>query len=130
MVNPEALARLFHETYERLAPRFGYTTRAESAVPWEQVPPQQRALMVQTAQEVAAELQTEFVYGLEPDRELPDDWSPVGALVAVRCIDCDGQRRTTTRYAGDVMAWEAAGMLRAATRDVDCHLDAATEEGP
>lgn len=32
------LARLFHETYERLAPEFGYKTRKESAVPWKDVP--------------------------------------------------------------------------------------------
>ena len=27
---PESLARLFHDTYERLAPDFGYVTRAET----------------------------------------------------------------------------------------------------
>lgn len=27
---PEELARRFHETYERLAPQFGYETRAET----------------------------------------------------------------------------------------------------
>jgi hypothetical protein len=36
-VTAEALARLFHETYERLAPEFGYETRKASAVPWEEV---------------------------------------------------------------------------------------------
>ncbi len=38
MMTGEALARHFHETYERLAPEFGYRTREESAKPWEQVP--------------------------------------------------------------------------------------------
>jgi hypothetical protein len=47
-------ARLFHETYERLAPRFGYTTRAESAVPWDDVPANNRALMEATVAEVFA----------------------------------------------------------------------------
>lgn len=48
----EALARRFHETYERLAPSFGYETRKASAVPWERVPEQNKALM----RAVAAEL--------------------------------------------------------------------------
>lgn len=42
----EVIARRFHETYERLAPRFGYETRRESAVPWRQVPERNRKLMV------------------------------------------------------------------------------------
>jgi hypothetical protein len=29
-MTPEALARLFHDTYERLAPDFGYETRPET----------------------------------------------------------------------------------------------------
>jgi hypothetical protein len=42
----EELARAFHETYERLAPDFGYETRRESAVPWEQVPENNKNLMI------------------------------------------------------------------------------------
>lgn len=49
----EDVARLFHETYERLAPSFGYETRRASAVPWEQVPERNRSLMVAVAGEVA-----------------------------------------------------------------------------
>lgn len=48
----EATARLFHETYERLAPSFCYETRKESAVPWEDVPANNRALMVAVVSEV------------------------------------------------------------------------------
>ncbi len=40
------LAQLFHETYERLAPAFGYETRKASAVPWEQVPERNKNLMI------------------------------------------------------------------------------------
>lgn len=40
------IAKAFHETYERLAPTFDYRTREESAVPWAEVPPANRALMV------------------------------------------------------------------------------------
>jgi len=53
-VSAENLARLFHETYERLAPEFGYRTREASAVPWDEVPETNRALMVATAEHVIA----------------------------------------------------------------------------
>jgi hypothetical protein len=43
------LAQRFHELYEALAPNFGYETRRESAVPWEQVPENNRRLMVAVA---------------------------------------------------------------------------------
>lgn len=48
----ENLARRFHETYERLAPQFGYETRKDSAVPWSEVPERNRALMVAVCGEV------------------------------------------------------------------------------
>lgn len=41
----DQVARRFHEAYERLAPEHGYDTRPESAVPWEQVPANNKALM-------------------------------------------------------------------------------------
>ena len=46
------LAKVFHETYERLAPTFGYATRIESAKPWEQVPPTNKDLMIAVCQEI------------------------------------------------------------------------------
>jgi len=45
-------AKLFHETYERLAPDFDYSTRVESAVPWADVPENNRNLMIATVREV------------------------------------------------------------------------------
>lgn len=48
----EALARRFHEEYERLAPQFGYKTREASAVPWEDVPESNRRLMVAVAEKM------------------------------------------------------------------------------
>jgi hypothetical protein len=50
--HPEALARAFHEAYERLAPSFGYETRKDTAVPWEDVPEPNRSLMIAVAAEV------------------------------------------------------------------------------
>ena len=49
-------ARLFHETYERLAPDFGYRTREASAKPWDEVPEQNRALMIATCAEIIQHL--------------------------------------------------------------------------
>lgn len=48
----EEIARRFHESYERLAPSFGYETRKESAVPWEDVPEPNRRLMIAVARDV------------------------------------------------------------------------------
>lgn len=41
----ERIARAFHASYEALAPLWGYETRRESAVPWEDVPEANRGLM-------------------------------------------------------------------------------------
>lgn len=41
-----ALARRFHEAYEEFAPAFGYETRTETRVPWEELPDNNRKLMI------------------------------------------------------------------------------------
>lgn len=48
----EPLAKLFHETYERLAPSFNYQTREDSAVPWVNVPSNNRKLMIAVCAEI------------------------------------------------------------------------------
>lgn len=48
----EDLARLFHETYERLAPSFGYETREESRTTWEAVPEKNKQLMIAVCAEL------------------------------------------------------------------------------
>jgi hypothetical protein len=50
----EALARRFHEAYERLAPQFGYETREASAKPWAEVPENNRQLMTAVCAELLA----------------------------------------------------------------------------
>lgn len=50
LANAEEIAQRFHETYEKLAPLYGYTTRKESAVAWEDVPEPNRSLMVAVVQ--------------------------------------------------------------------------------
>lgn len=50
--NAEELARAFHEAYERRAPEFGYKTREHTAVPWEEVPEDNKRLMFAVAEEI------------------------------------------------------------------------------
>ena len=52
MGEAERVAAAFHASYERQAPHFGYRTREASAVPWEQVPDANRALMVSVVQDL------------------------------------------------------------------------------
>jgi hypothetical protein len=47
-----ALAKRFHETYERLAPQFDYKTREESKVAWDDVPEANKNLMIATCAEI------------------------------------------------------------------------------
>lgn len=48
----ETLAKLFHTLYEKLAPEFGYETRKESAVPWKDVPENNKKLMIAVCKEI------------------------------------------------------------------------------
>jgi hypothetical protein len=72
-VTAEQAAQLFHETYERLAPAFGYETRRESAVAWEQVPDANRRLMVAVAAVVLDEAAKEDRHTIKQlERQLAD----------------------------------------------------------
>ncbi len=57
-VTPEELdrahviAKAFHEAYERLAPQYRYKTQEASAVPWEDVPQQNKMLMTAVISEL------------------------------------------------------------------------------
>jgi hypothetical protein len=53
-MTPEQLAQLFHETYERLAPEYGYETRPETAKRWEEIPADNnnKRLMIAVAGEI------------------------------------------------------------------------------
>ena len=52
---PGEIAQAFHEVYERAAEGFGYKTRDESAVPWADVPENNKALMIATVRGVLIE---------------------------------------------------------------------------
>jgi hypothetical protein len=48
----EYVAQCFHESYERLASKYGYETRKASAVPWDQVPEENKKLMIAVAEDL------------------------------------------------------------------------------
>lgn len=50
----DAIARAFHEAYERKAPTVGYATREESRRPWPDVPHANKVLMRATVVELLA----------------------------------------------------------------------------
>lgn len=52
MTPEEILAKLWHETYERMAPEFLYDTRASSAVLWSKVPADNKQLMIAVCREI------------------------------------------------------------------------------
>lgn len=54
-LDAESIARAFHERYEQLAPEHGYETRKDSAVPWEDVPASNKALMIAVARSLLAD---------------------------------------------------------------------------
>ena len=56
MPDAESVAKLFHETYERLSPAFGYETREGTRKPWEEVPERNKRLMIAVTAEVLAVL--------------------------------------------------------------------------
>jgi len=60
------VARSFHAHYESLAPQFGYTTRTDSNVPWDEIPEANRRLMVTTAGHVLRDLLDRLDLGRNP----------------------------------------------------------------
>lgn len=50
MTPAETIAAAFHAAYEDLAPEHGYETRKASAVAWDDVPENNRSLMIATVQ--------------------------------------------------------------------------------
>lgn len=49
-ISAEDLAKRFHYTYEAYAPEFGYETRKETAKPWEEIPENNRNLMIKVCE--------------------------------------------------------------------------------
>lgn len=90
MTKFEELAKFFHETYEKLAPEFGYKTRKASAKPWQDVPENNRHLMTAVACAVyghlgIATLQSQLTAAQEALR-----WIPVGERLPETRCDIEG----------------------------------------
>ncbi len=67
------LARLFHETYEKLAPDFNYKTRKASAKPWLDVPENNRKLMIAVATKILLIMKKRVADGCIEDCAIVDD---------------------------------------------------------
>ena len=85
----EELAKKFHEAYERLAPEHYYETRKASAVPWENVPATNKALMIAVCSEVAGEQQTEIAQLKARLKALQDVFEPHYLMGSFGFIDID-----------------------------------------
>lgn len=59
LADAERIARLFHAAYETHAPSHGYETRKETSVPWDDLPENNRSLMVATVREVVDHILTD-----------------------------------------------------------------------
>ncbi len=68
-MNAEQLAKLFHDTYEFLAPSFGYKIREASARPWKGVSEQNRRLMVAVAEKILLVLNEQLQAELDKHKD-------------------------------------------------------------
>jgi hypothetical protein len=107
-MSAEELARLFHDAYERLAPSFGYETRKESAVAWEQVPEQNRSLMIAVAGEVLTRLEQPVGYWHAYRAEdLPALIAELGPSMAFTVVE-DQRKEAVPVYRGALFGEEIA----------------------
>jgi len=84
----EALAKAFHDAYETLAPQYGYDTRPESRVAWEDLPENHRALMAMTVETALTGYHCAGCDGHDVDLAPPRGarWEP-GEMYPVRKAD-------------------------------------------
>lgn len=52
MSKAEEIAKEFHESYECQAPNYGYTTRLTTRVPWSEVLPSNKNLMIAVVEDL------------------------------------------------------------------------------
>lgn len=69
MSDAEKLAKLFHDTYEELAPSHGYETREASRKPWAEVPENNKSLMIAVCQRLLDRGELEEKEQAEKDAE-------------------------------------------------------------
>lgn len=83
----KALARRFHEVYEVLAPGFGWSTQEASRVTWDELPTNQRDLMVATIRKIFEKEVIGMIKALEEDK-LVSGWPICISDAPVRCGHC------------------------------------------
>ena len=100
-MSDEELASLFHSTYEDLAPTYGYETRKESAVPWSEVPEQNRLLMC----EVVSRVRSEFTHArvAELEREKADMLWAIERNLIVHSLAQPENCRSVMRPSGTIL---------------------------
>lgn len=109
----ERLARRFHERYEALAPAHGYKTREESAVPWEDVPAANKALMTAVAGDILRKGYTRtWTAAREDDEDFPPEFGvtvedPMGRHWEQVADDDDGWYCVDGDH-DEVFTWSAA----------------------
>lgn len=91
-MTPEELAQAFHESYERQAKAFGYETRKESAVLWENVPERNRSLMIAVAAEMLWRLRWHLHDWALVARVSPPLWDRNAEGKLWRCRRCGKMR--------------------------------------
>jgi hypothetical protein len=96
-MNAETMARLFHETYERLATAFGWKTKKGCNVPFEQLPQRNKALMIATCQTILNELQNINERGHQGG--MRDKPAPSLTTTRSHEIECSGAPATLRRPA-------------------------------
>lgn len=55
-----------------------------------------------------------MIFGLETNRQLPANWTPIEAVAVVKCLDEDGDVSLYLASTKSLSAWEEIGMLTAA----------------
>jgi hypothetical protein len=108
-LTPAQVARAFHEAYEILAPHFGYSTRLDTRVEWDELPESNRDLMIATIRNVLIER-----FRLLPLAVAAHQWAQAWDAThgnAFTVGDAEGERKFAAREV-------AEHTLRAAIREV------------
>lgn len=63
------LARRFHEEYEAAAPHYGYETRPESAVPYDDLPEPHQLLMEHVCRAITSDIKAHCIAAMEASRD-------------------------------------------------------------
>lgn len=66
-----------------------------------------------------------MIFGLPPYDELPEGWTPLEAVVAVKCLDDEGNVQMFHTATEALNNWEALGMAR----DIQLQLEKGLAKG-